>query len=254
VGFVFQPRWVPGLQFSLDFFKYNISNEVGTIPVNTLFQQLCYDASQPLASNPFCSLIQRDPTGTNGGSVAGGVTQVVLTNQNVAKVKVEGFDASLAYSFDIADIYKDHDWGRIGLRLDATDMYQWALQGLPNQAYTQFANTINNATPRWKATGTLSWTWDRLYVGWTTHFIGSMVANNAFQPSALAPYKTGDYYEHDLRARYKINDDVSIRAGVLNITDKYPPYLPETFLGTGTGSSAFTNSGRFFYVGATMRY
>lgn len=261
LGVVVQPRFIPRLQLSLDFFKYNIRDEVGTIPINTLFQNLCYDAAQPLASNPFCTLIQRDLSTTSGAHdsvtlapIGGGVKQVVLTNQNVASVKIEGFDFSAAYAFEIADILKNTDYGSIALRVDGTDMYNWALQGLPGQAYTQFANTINNATPRWKVTGTVQWTWDKLTVGWTTHFIGSMIANNGVPITALDPAFTGDYYEHDLRGTYKLNDQVNLRAGVLNITNEYPPYLPETFTGTGTGSSNFSNIGRYFYFGATLRY
>lgn len=254
VGVVIQPRWIPNLQISVDYFKYNIEQEVGTIPINTLFQNLCYDSTQPYQSNPFCTLIRRDPTGTNGGAVVGGVIEAVLTNQNVAKVKVEGIDFSVAYSFDIGDVLKGADYGRLALRVDGTDMYQWALQGLPGQAYTQFANTIPNATPRWKVTGTVNWTHERLSVNWTTHYIGSMIANNAFQPNQLTPYYTGDYFEHDLRVRYKLTDNVDLRGGVNNITDEYPPYLPETYTGTGTGSSTFDNRGRFFYAGATLRY
>ncbi|MDB5475924.1 MAG: hypothetical protein JWP49_1435 [Phenylobacterium sp.] len=261
VGVVVQPRWIPGLQISFDFFKYNIQNEVGTIPINTLFQNLCYDAAQPLQGNPFCTLIQRDLSTTSGArdsvtgaAIGGGVRTVVLTNQNVAKVKIEGFDASIAYRFDVADLWKGHDLGSVNLRLDGADMYNWALQGLPGQSYTQFANTINNATPRWKATGSVSWTYDRFQIGWTTHFIGSMNANNGVPVGALAPQFTGNYYEYDLRGHYRVNDQVELRAGVLNLTDKYPPYLPETFTGTGTGSSTFSNSGRYFYLGATLRY
>ena len=259
LGVVIQPRWVSGLKLSVDFFKYNIANEIGTVPVNTLFQSLCYDAAQPISSNPFCALIQRDSTGSagasaNGQPVAGGVNQVVLTNQNVSRVKVEGFDISAAYGFDLADLFKDRDGGRIALQLDVSDTYNWALQGSPSQAYTQFANTINNATPRWKATGSIGWTHDRLYLGWTTHFLGSMISNNSFTPAALSPYYTGDYFEHDLRGRFKLNDQVDLRAGVLNVTNTYPPYLPETFAGTGGGSSSYDNRGRFFYVGATLRY
>jgi outer membrane receptor protein involved in Fe transport len=254
LGAVIQPRWVPNLQLSIDYFKYNIANAVGTIPINTLFQNLCYDSTQPLATNPYCALIQRDKTGTNGGAVVGGVIQVVQTNQNVAKIKVEGYDYSAAYHFDIADVLKGHEWGRIGLRLDATWMYRYALQGLPGQLYTQFANTINNATPEWKAVGNFNWTYDRVSVNWTTHYIGSMISNNALLPTQLSPYMTGDYYEHDLRAVYRLNDQIELRGGVLNITDQYPPYLPETYTGTTTGASSFDNRGRFFFVGATLRY
>lgn len=253
LGFVAQPRWIPRLKVSLDFFKYNISDQVGTIPVNTLFQSLCYDSNTAYASNPFCSLIVRDPTGTNGGAVPGGVKVVQLTNQNVAKVKVEGYDASIEYAVVLEDLFQK-DLGSLAFRADATWMYKWAVQGLPNQAYTQLANTINNATPEWKGSASVRWTYHDLAVTWTTHYIGSMISTNAFAPSALSPYYTGDYYNHDLRVSYKLNDQIGLRAGVLNITDETPPYLPETYTGTGTGSSTFDNRGRFFFVGASLHY
>jgi outer membrane receptor protein involved in Fe transport len=254
-GAVIQPRWVPNLKFSIDYFKYNISNVVGTIPINTLFQNLCYDdPTTPYASNQFCKNIQRDPTGTNGGAVAGGVIQAILTNQNVAKRKVEGYDYAASYAFDVADVLKDKDWGRITMRVDATWLYRYAIQGLPGQLYTNFANTLDNALPRWKGLGTLNWKYDKISLSWTTHYFGSMKSNSAVLPTALDPYYTGDWWMHDLRGNYKLNDKTDLRAGILNITNEYPPYLPEAFAGTGSGSSTYDNRGRFFYVGASLRY
>ena len=253
LGVVVQPRWIPRLSVSLDFFKYNISDQVGTIPINTLFQQLCYDSTQAYASNSFCQLIVRDPTGTNGGAVPGGVKSVSLTNQNVAKIKVEGWDASVAYGLPLEDIFK-RDLGTLAFRLDATWMYRWALQGLPGQTYTQLANNVSNATPEWKGHGTVQWTRDNVSVGWTTRYIGSMAATTAFTAAQLDPYYTGDYFSHDVRVKYEVDDKLQIRGGIQNLTDKHPPYLPETLTGTGTGSSNFDNRGRFFYAGVTMRY
>ncbi|MBA4011127.1 MAG: hypothetical protein C0481_04600 [Phenylobacterium sp.] len=253
LGVVIQPRWIPRLQMSLDFFKYNIEDQVGTIPINTLLQDLCYQSTDAYASNPFCALIIRDPTGTNGGAVPGGVIEVIQTNQNVAKVKVEGYDASIQYGFDLQDAI-NKPWGQVAMRLDGTWMYRWAQQGLPGQAYTQLANTITNATPEWKAQGTIQWTYDDVSVSWTTHYIGSMASTTAFTETQLAPYYTGDYYNHDIKVSYTLNDQVSMRAGILNVTNENPPYLPETFQGVGTGSSSFDNRGRFFYMGATLRY
>lgn len=252
-GVVIQPRFLPALQISVDYFKYNIEDQVGTIPINTLLAQLCYDSTTPLASNPYCALIVRDPTGTAGGAVPGGVSQVELTSQNVAKVKVEGYDASVAYGFRTADMFA-RDFGDIALRLDATWMYRWALQGLPGQAYTQLANTITNSTPEWKGQGTVQWSREDLSVAWTTRYVGSMRSTTAFTEAQLDPYFTGDWFSHDLRVRYGINENLSVRGGILNLTDEAPPALPETFTGTGVGSSNYDNRGRYFYLGATFRY
>ena len=254
-GAVFKPHWVPNLQFSVDYFKYNLSNVVGTIPINTLFQNLCYDdTTTPFAANQFCKLIQRDPTGANGGSVPGGVIQAVLTNQNIAKRKVEGYDYAASYNFEIGDVLKGHEWGTIGVRLDATWLYRFAIQGLPGQLYTNFANALDQGFPRWKGIGTVNWTYDKLSLNVTAHYLGSLKSNSAVLPTALSPYYTGDWWTYDLRGNYKLNDKIDLRAGVLNVTNEYPPYLPEAFTGTGSGSSIYDNRGRFFYVGASLRY
>jgi outer membrane receptor protein involved in Fe transport len=146
------------------------------------------------------------------------------------------------------------DYGDIALRLDATWMYRYALQGLPGQAYTQFANTITNGTPEWKANGSVRWSYDKFSFTWSTLYIGSMIANQAQQAGVIDPYKTGDYFRHDIRATYKYADNITFRGGVINLFNKYPPYLPETFTGTGTGSSQYDNRGRYFFVGVNMDF
>ncbi len=81
-----------------------------------------------------------------------------------------------------------------------------------------------------------------------------MISNNAVLPNVLEHYYTGDYYRNDARGTYKFNDDITLRAGVINVFNKNPPRIPETFTGTGTGSSQYDNRGRFFFVGANMNF
>jgi iron complex outermembrane receptor protein len=253
-GVVINPRWIPNLQISADFFKYNITDSVGSIPINTLLGALCYDdSSRPIATNQFCAQISRDPTGATTGGLVGGINEVTLVQQNVASVKVEGWDYSVSYGFQTEDLF-GKDYGSIAMRVDATWMYQFQQQGLPGQAYVQFANTITNATPEWKGTASARWTYDKYSFTWSTIYFGSMIANQAQQAGVIDPYKTGDYFRHDLRATYKLNDDIRFRAGIVNVFNKKPPQLPETFTGTGTGSSQYDNAGRFFFVGANLNF
>ena len=253
-GLVLQPRWVPNLSASVDFFRYTIADSVGSIPINTLFAALCHDdASRSFASNPFCAQIRRDPTGTNGGAVPGGVSEVVLISQNIASTKVEGWDYSVQYAFQTEDVFGS-DYGAISMRLDATWMYEFASQGLPGQAFVQFANTISNATPEWKVNGSLQWSNDNLSLRWNMLYFGSMIASQAQQQGVLDPFKTGNYYRHDLRASYKLNEQATLRAGILNLFDENPPRLPETFNGTGTGPSQYDNRGRYFFLGTSLTF
>ena len=253
VGVVVQPRWVPGLQVSVDWFKYIIDGQINTLVVNNLLANLCHDSATPYASNPYCAQIRRDPTGNNGGGRVGGVAEVTLTNQNIAKVKVEGYDASISYGFRTEDLFQK-DYGDVAMRVDATWMYRWEQQASPGLAYTQYANTVTNATPEWKVQGSVQWTKGDLGLTWTTNYIGSMISTTSFAPSGLTPYYTGAYYKHDVRARYHLNDQFDLRAGIQNVTNETPPMLPETYQGIGTGSSSYDNRGRYFYMGATFRY
>ncbi|HEX7887093.1 MAG TPA: TonB-dependent receptor, partial [Phenylobacterium sp.] len=231
-GVVLKPRWVPGLSLSMDFFKYNIAGQVGAVTLSTLFQDLCYDSPLAYGSNPFCAQITRDPSGAQTG-VVGGVSDVLVVAQNVAKVKVEGWDYSASYGFRTEDLF-GRDYGAIALRADATWTYRFAQQGLPGQRYTQLANTINNATPEWKANASARWSYDKYAVTWSTLYIGSTIANVAFQPNQLTRYKTGDYFRHDLRASYRVNDDIAVRAGVINLLDRNPPQIPDNSIYNGT--------------------
>jgi iron complex outermembrane receptor protein len=259
VGVVLQPRFLAGFQFAFDWYKSDILGEVGTVPIQTLFTDLCYNSTTAYASNPFCAQIIRDATGssqTPSSGVPGGVSRVILLNQNVAAVKIEGWDSSAQYQFPLASLLQVSDSiGDINLRVDVTRQYHWKLQGLPGQAYTELANAIPNATPEWKANMAASWVGQNLRVQWQTRYLGSMaVATPATLPSSLDPYYTGEHFEHDLRASYKFSDKLAFRGGIVNITNERPPYIPETFAGTGTGSSSYDNRGRFFFLGASMTY
>ena len=255
IGVVLQPRFIPGLQVSFDWYKSNITQEVGTIPIQTLLSDLCYNATTAYASNPFCSQIVRDASGSVAG-VAGGVSKVILINQNVASVKLEGWDSSAQYQFAVADLLQvNDDVGDINLRVDVTRQYHWKLQGLPGQPFVEQANTITNATPEWKANMAATWSIKDLRLQWQTRYLGSMAAFDPSVPvSSRDPYYTGDHFEHDVRATYRFSDKIALRGGVVNLTNERPPRLPETFAGTGTGSSSYDNRGRFFFLGASMTY
>jgi outer membrane receptor protein involved in Fe transport len=251
---VIQPRFVPNLQVSFDHFDMTLDGAVSTIPLNTLLADLCYDSATPVASNPYCALVVRDASGATAG-VPGGVSEVILTNQNVSSIRVKGYDAAIGYRFDVADLFgADQDFGKLSLRLDVTRMYAWKLQGLPGQKFTDLTNNLGNASPEWKANFSANYAWRDLTLGWATRFYGSAIPVTGSSAAALDPYYTGDYFMHDLKASYRLNDQIKLRGGVVNVTDENPPYLPETFNGTGTGASIYDNRGRFFYVGATLSY
>ena len=248
VGVVLRPRWVERLNFSFDYWKIEVQDAVNLIPINTLFTNLCYDANVAPSSNRFCGLILRDSTGATTGGLVGGVSEVILTNQNVQAIETSGVDAAVQYDFEIGDA------GLFQVRLDGTKVIRWDLQGIPNGPVTHFAGVLTGPVPQYKANATLGWTRDKLSLQWQTRFQDSYAVSEVDPPSSRDPFYTDKYYEHDLRATWDWSDSLSLRLGVINVTNENPPLLPEVGNGTGGASSTFDNRGRWFYVGANYSF
>jgi len=251
IGAVIRPRWVDGLSLSFDYWKIEVEDGVFTIPVNTLLANLCYDVNQSPNSNEFCGLVLRDATGATTGGLVGGIREVVLTNQNVQGIETSGVDAAIQYT---------HDFGAPGalqVRLDGTKVIRWDLQGVPNGPITHFAGTLtgpNGAVPEYKANGTIGWTYRDLTLQVQSRFKDSYAVSELDPVSSRDPFFTGNYWAHDFRASYRWNDSLSFRLGLINATDEHPPLIPEVGNGTGGGSSAYDNRGRWFYIGANYSF
>jgi outer membrane receptor protein involved in Fe transport len=241
-GFVVQPHWLKGLEFSTDYWQINVDGAISTIPINTLLQNLCYDAAQTSTPNKFCGLIHRD--------AAGNVTFVELTNQNVQGLRTSGIDTSLSYHFDA------RSFGLYQFRVDGTKIIRWDLQGVPNGPTTHYSGVltgVNSATPRYKINTGIAWDLQKFGLKWEAHWYSSMAVSETLDPSSLTPFYTGSYWEHDLHATYRASDSLSFRAGAINVTNVHPPLVPEVGAATGTTTSVYDNRGRWFFLGGNYR-
>ncbi|MBS0421642.1 MAG: TonB-dependent receptor [Proteobacteria bacterium] len=241
-GFVIQPRWLRSLEFSTDYWLINVDGAISTIPINTLLQNLCYDSAESYNANKFCGLIHRDATGA--------ATYVELTNQNVQALKTSGIDTSLSYHFDAKSL------GLYQFRLDGTKIIRWDLQGVPGGATTHYAGVltgVNSATPRYKLNGSIGWDLRDFVFRWESHWYSSMAVSETLAQTALTPFYTGSYWEHDLHATYKVNDSLSVRAGAINVTNAHPPIIPEVGAATGVTTSVYDNRGRWYFLGVNYK-
>ena len=89
-GLVLQPRWVPGLAFTVDYFNIRIKNLISTLTFNNVVNQCAVTGSAQ-----FCSLINRDQFGSLTDLPTGFVT---LTNQNIGGLQTKGFDFNGSYA------------------------------------------------------------------------------------------------------------------------------------------------------------
>jgi iron complex outermembrane recepter protein len=247
-GLVFTPRWFEGINVSADYWSIKIDDAVAVIPINTLLADLCYDVA---GGSPYCNFITRDPTGTNGGGKPGGVSEVVLTNQNVQAIETSGIDLALSI---------EHGFERIGLvqfRAEGTKLVKWNLQGVPGGATTRYAGVLTGpfvATPRYKASGTLGWSLRKLSLQWQTRYTSPLAMSETDPPSSRDPFYTDNYWEHDVRGSYALSDHIKLRMGVVNVTNEHPPLVPEVGNSTGVNTSIYDNRGRWYYVGGNYSF
>ncbi|MDR2212846.1 MAG: TonB-dependent receptor, partial [Pseudomonadales bacterium] len=84
-GFVYQPSWFDGAQWSVDWYDVEIDDAVSSLGV-----QRIVDGCYLLGDTGLCSAIERDP-------VTGEIVKIENGYLNVAQAKVEGIDTEFAY-------------------------------------------------------------------------------------------------------------------------------------------------------------
>jgi iron complex outermembrane recepter protein len=239
--------WLSNLSASVDYYKIEIEDVVGTVSVTEQLRR-CYNVdgtSNPSydPNNSFCQLFQRDP-GT------GQIINTFETNANLGTLRTSGVDFQVDWNAALADLGAP-DWGRLAINVTGTWLENWERQDLPGGAFTDRTGTISNSfgltLPEWKLLSSLSWAAGPVTLGVRWRHQGEVenFNNRANVIDAI------DYF--DLNGSWAVNDTVSLRAGVNNITDELAPvYTPS--IASNTDPSTYDLLGRRYYVGLTARF
>lgn len=265
LGAVFEPSFLPGFNFTVDYYKIKVESLIATLGAQTIIN-LCYDNPTGV-NNQFCATVNRDAaTGLfdlDAAVISGGV--------NFAAQKTEGIDFDVQYrrTFD--------NGHRLSLRAIATHLLR-----LDN-----FTDTTNPANPnrqmselgdpRWAANASINYDFGNFDLSWTVRYIGKQTigtyeAQNSYKgpcPTSgtipgggtctagaivTLPPQNADqfpriYYPtalyHNFRANFEVDKKFNFYVGMDNAFDKLPPL---GLLGTA-GGDPFDSFGRYFYAG-----
>ncbi|MDP3739321.1 MAG: TonB-dependent receptor [Hyphomonadaceae bacterium] len=251
VGVVWSPNfdspWLAGLSASVDYFKIELADAIGTVDATTMLTQ-CYNANG--TSNPtydpnnfFCQLFQRDPL---SGNVASGQS----TNQNLAAAVTSGIDFQVDWGMDIGP-------GAVDVSFIGTWLEEFATQTLPGGPFANFEGRINNtgvlgdsvgaSKPEWKWLAAANYTWGPAKFGARWQHIAEMDnRNNATDVVPAIGYL-------DLLASWDFSDNLTLRFNVNNVMDELPPtYSPA--VSSNTDPSTYDVLGRRYTVGLTARF
>lgn len=259
VGFVAQPRFIPGLAISLDWFDITV-NDVITAPTAQQIVNTCYDASD--LDNQFCALFERVGAGQTGPAgeepfriIEGSLEQTLL---NYAKLKQRGINADIAYSRAIGPD------SRLGVRLIWTHQIKNETYFDPTDPERANTNIREVGTPKDAVNFDIDLKVGATVVNYQARYLSKQIIAGGLsedifteqgRPPQNADYADILYYPdvlyHDIRVGFQVDPGSNFYLGVDNVTDRLPP-LSSTGIGAGTG--IFEPRGRYFYAGVTASF
>ncbi|TFW31423.1 TonB-dependent receptor domain-containing protein [Duganella callida] len=265
-GAVFAPKFVPGLQLSLDYYRITLDDAISTLGGGGIQSvlNLCYNTIQN-ANSVYCKAVNRDPV---TGQIAA-PNYVMTTNANIGGIKTSGYDLAGHYGLRSA-------WGLMGAdsRWDLSTNWTYVkeltftpiqdLAAITNQCVASFGQTCGQPVPHWKGTARLTWNTGKMMLSARARFIGKVTVDTYVLPAtsggtppaleSLTNPKIGAYTYLDLTAGYDFTKKISLTAGVRNVLDKDPPVVGSSQLpANNTIAATYDPLGRNLFVSLNVK-
>ena len=251
---VLRPRFIPNFSLVLDYYEIKIDNVISAVSAATAAAN-CVNG--PSLNEGACATIFRNnpdiPFGIGApeGDPIGGFIQQSF---NYAKLETRGLDFTANYRFDFDEML-GRNWGRLDYSI--AGLYLIEQQEFYNsQDPTDFEELVSTPYfPKVRFTSSLTYTPNETWsVNWTADWQTSqdIIESRDFINNADSRYyyqtRTGNFARHDLTVRWNVREDLSVRAGVVNVFDAEQ----KDYLGT-TLYSNFDPYGRRFFIGLNFR-
>jgi outer membrane receptor protein involved in Fe transport len=234
LGVTLTPSAIPTFTGSVDYFHIYLEGEIGTTPAAITLSE-CLATGDPT----WCSQIVRTPAGALSGATVAGGGFILQRDVNTGAALVSGIDVQLNYRQPLAG-----RWGALSASVNGS----W-LQHNSSAPYGSapsydcaglFGHTCLNGSvnPTWRHNLRVTWEtpWQlQLSAQW--RFIGPTSFDNNSAQTLLQNQEEGffdpvlthipSYSYLDLAANWAVTRHVQVRAGVNNLFDKDPPFLPQ---------------------------
>jgi outer membrane receptor protein involved in Fe transport len=268
IGFVYNPDFIPGFDFSLDYYHIELDNEITAVSPQIILNG-CYPSDAQIAQGVKPNLADCSKITVTGNSI----TDILDTNLNIGGIVTDGYDVAAHYKFPSTSA------GDFKLGLDWTFLKNY-IQTVPNSAVTSGFSTsqlAGNTTgfggfPKQRANLSLNWNYGDWSANWNMEYIHSMYEgctkamigdSLCSDPGPVSPNGKNHFYAtnylgntiyHDVQGSYHFDDwNTDFTLGIRNLFDKAPP----------TADTAFANSflpafyrvpGREFYGRISVKF
>jgi outer membrane receptor protein involved in Fe transport len=273
VGVVLQPRFIPGLAITIDYYDVKVENVISGLTGQAIINR-CYDDPVSI-NNPFCAAVfrRRDPNPLIDFTFDGQANRIPAPGQPTLNFPVLG-PAFLNQPFNFAALEAEGIDFDVSYRTDLPGGMVFTLRGIASlnlkrenftfitdpERSTRLHGTLGD--PIWAASLNANLDFGQIDVGYNLRYIGPQTVDawevqNSHQgrpptnPDAFPFSRYPDVIYHAVRVNFDASRQFRFYAGVDNILNRRPPY---DLTGTGAGSSIFPVTGRFFYAGAVVNW
>ncbi|NBB63636.1 TonB-dependent receptor [Pseudomonas sp. ODNR1LW] len=259
LGLVWQPTFVSGLSMSLDYYNISVEDYIGTISggVSGIVGN-CFAAGAAASATTGAAVSSIAECNNAGIGLpliyrdAAGNLKARAPLGNVSELQTSGIDFSTRYGWNVP--WAGGFWGdRLDIALNLTYLDSYELDGIEYKG-TAGAYNISASLPEYKANISLGYDFGPVRVNYSGTYIDAMDNQGnipAFEDGGYIG--TDSYWYHDISASYDFNDSVEIFGGVRNLADKEPPVFDNASDGN-TDPNTFDVVGRYFFVGARLKY
>ena len=262
LGAVFEPRFVPGLTISLDYFDIKVENLVGSVNPNLSIAN-CLANGDPY----FCSLIQRSDSGSLWQGENGFFRRF---NVNTGSLQTKGVDVAVDYRMNLNDL--GIGGGRLNFNLVGTYLDSYKTVPLPNSPQADvyeckglYAGLCGRPRPEWRHKFMTTWApADRFSLTGTWRYVSSVqIAQTSDQPALTGSFsgvnrELGARSYFDLAASFEVRKDLTFRAGVNNLFDKDPPLTTTAAIEDGGNGNTYPQfydaTGRYLFLSASVGF
>ncbi|MGB3392064.1 MAG: TonB-dependent receptor [Stenotrophomonas sp.] len=248
IGIVWSPRWVQGLDVSLDWFRYEIKNMIIEDDVDRILRD-CY----VLGDSSRCDGVVR--------AADGHITQLFYGLTNLGQMKTEGYDVGVKYRLpELAIGQFSIDW-----QTTYTSKYDEAGQNKAGEDII-IGNVGTPGIFRVRSNVGVNWALGDFGVNYTARYYSGMkedcgltsyawcdkpghISNGESDPQ----HTTGSNTFHDLQVNWQAPWDATIAVGANNLFDHRGP-LMYTAPNSSYAYYGGFDIGRFIYMKYTQRF
>ncbi|WP_156466977.1 TonB-dependent receptor domain-containing protein, partial [Phenylobacterium sp. CCH9-H3] len=171
VGFVYQPSFLPGFNFSADWFSIKVKDFISGIGADTIINR-CVNTLDSF----FCGLVNRDQDGSIWLSNQG---YVVDTTLNTGALRTKGIDFNVSYRTDLEN-FGISNGGGLSFNFVGTWLDDLSIQNLPGDDFFNCAGYygticsvsggLSSPNPEWRHKARVTWTTPFEYGDWVKDF------------------------------------------------------------------------------------